>query len=220
MVPVITIDGTSGCGKGTLAHRLSRYFSYHYLDSGALYRIVAWASDYYGVPYEDTQAFHDFVLSLDIAFKDSTTLDGFEVWCNDQNVSTEIRTQACGQRASKVSALPVVRKALLSLQHGFQKAPGLVTDGRDMGTVVFADAKCKFFLTASLEVRAKRRYQQIIARGDEADLTVIEQELALRDQRDQERVISALKPAADAIIVDTSAMDIDAVFELALGYIE
>jgi cytidylate kinase len=147
-------------------------------------------------------------------------LDGFEVWCNDQNVSIGIRTQACGQRASKVSSLPVVRKALLSLQYGFQRAPGLVTDGRDMGTVVFPDAKCKFFLTASLEVRAKRRYQQIIARGDEADLSVIEQELALRDQRDQERVISALKPAADAIIVDTSAMDIDAVFELALGYIE
>jgi CMP/dCMP kinase len=219
-IPVITIDGTSGCGKGTLAHALSRHLGWHYLDSGALYRIVAWAAIYHGVTPSDTDDFAQFIKALTIRFEDAEDIDGFAVFCNDVNISLEIRTPECGTEASIVSAMPKVRAALFDLQLGFRKAPGLVTDGRDMGTVVFPDAPYKFFLTAGLEERTQRRYKQLHDKTGSADFDKIHTELKERDARDLSRTVSPMVPAPDATIVDTSLMSIEQTFELARSKVQ
>lgn len=216
-IPVITIDGTSGCGKGTLAHRLARELGWHYLDSGALYRIVAWACLQNNFQAADDDSTKQFVANLSIEFKDNDSVEaGFNAFCNGVDVSDLIRTPECSQMASKVSAIPAVRAALMQQQLDFRQLPGLVTDGRDMGTVVFPDAPCKLYLTASLEERAHRRYAQLKSAGVDATFESVQQDLAERDHRDMSRNNAPLKPAEDAVIIDTSNLTIDDVFHQSL----
>ncbi len=217
---VITIDGTSGCGKGTLAHRLAHKLGWHYLDSGALYRIAAWACLQKNIKPLDDARTYDFVEGLSIEFKHGDgDADAFRAYCEGEDVTSAIRAVDCSRMASKVSALPAVRKALLQQQLAFRQQPGLVTDGRDMGTVVFPDADVKLYLTASADVRAQRRCQQLQAKGQEADFDHIKQELIERDQRDMSRTESPLKPAEDAVVIDTSELSIQQVFNLTLDYL-
>lgn len=219
MIPVITIDGTSGCGKGTLAHALARDLGWHYLDSGALYRIVAYAASCAGVEPENSANFASFVAELNIQFKDADDLSGFKVYCNGDDVSQQIRTAGAGKAASVVSAMPMVRDALFDLQLSFRQLPGLVTDGRDMGTVVFPDATAKIFLTASVETRAERRWLQLQANGEQADLNLLKKDLAERDERDRTRATAPMVAASDAYILDTSAMSIEQVLSEAKSFV-
>ncbi|MDF1796751.1 MAG: (d)CMP kinase [Coxiellaceae bacterium] len=214
--PVITIDGTSGCGKGTLAHLLANKLQWHYLDSGALYRIAAWATLQADRVPEDSAEYGDFIQQLPIKFKFCDNEAGFLAYCDNTDVSQAIRSEQVSEMASKVSALPVVRKALIQQQYDFRQMPGLVTDGRDMGTVVFPDADVKLYLTANLKERANRRYQQLTAKGEDVQLGEIQSELEKRDARDMSRTNSPLKPAGGALIIDTSDMTIDQVFDLAM----
>ena len=220
LIPVITIDGTSGCGKGTLAHRLARELGWHYLDSGALYRIVAWACLQDNFLADDTELTTQFVAKLAIEFKDNDNAEaGFNAFCNGVDVSDLIRTPQCSQMASKVSAIPAVRAALMQQQLDFRQLPGLVTDGRDMGTVVFPDAPCKLYLTASLEERAHRRYSQLMSAGVDVSIESVQQDLAERDQRDMSRNSAPLKPADDAVVIDTSSLSIDDVYRQSLSLV-
>ena len=203
-VPVITIDGPSGSGKGTVAQILATELGWHFLDSGALYRILAYAAQQRGIPLDDQAKLADLALTLPVTF--STTdakisLDGIDI-------KDEIRTEAAGNAASQVAVIPAVRTALLARQRAFQLAPGLVADGRDMGTVVFPEAPVKVFLTASAEERARRRYNQLIEKGLDANLPTLVADIAERDQRDTTRTVAPLVPALDAVIVDTSDLDI------------
>jgi cytidylate kinase len=219
--PVVTIDGTSGCGKGTLAHALAKHLGWHYLDSGALYRIAAWAALHQGILASEPEAVVAMVRALRIRFaftaEDETA---YRVFCNDLDVTEAIRSEACSQMASKVSAIPAVRAALLQQQLDFRALPGLVTDGRDMGTVVFPDAAVKFFLSASLDERAQRRYKQLKEKDNSVSLQRVREELYKRDARDAGRDTAPLVPASDAHVVDTSSMDIDAVFSWALNLVQ
>jgi len=214
-VPVITIDGPSGVGKGTLASRLSRELGWHLLDSGAIYRALAYKAMESGVPSSDEDALAQLAGELDLAFR-SENGELAQVWLDGENVSADIRTEACGKVASQVAALPKVRKALLDRQKAFARAPGLVADGRDMGTVVFADAPVKLFLTASPEERAKRRYKQLKNQGFSANIAALFDEIRQRDERDTRRAVSPLVPADDAVVVDTSTLGIDQVFDQAM----
>lgn len=203
-VPVVTIDGPSGSGKGTIAQILATELKWHFLDSGALYRILAYAAQQRGIPLDDQAKLADLALRLPVTF--STTdakisLDGVDI-------KDEIRTEAAGNAASQVAVIPAVRAALLARQRAFQIAPGLVADGRDMGTVVFPDAPVKVFLTASAEERARRRYNQLIEKGLDANLPTLVADIAERDHRDATRAVAPLVPAVDAEIVDTSDLDI------------
>jgi len=209
-VPVITIDGPSGSGKGTVAQRVAANLGYHLLDSGALYRVLGYIADSRGINLQDHQALVQLAHSLDIKFGQSCA-DSIEV--DGEEVGTAIRQEAGGELASRVGAIPAVRQALLQRQLAFRQAPGLVADGRDMGTVVFPDATVKIFLTASLEERAKRRYNQLIAKGIGAILPDLLQELQHRDERDLNREVSPLIPAKDAFILDTTDLDIDEVVD-------
>ncbi len=207
--PVITIDGPSGSGKGTIAHRLAVKLGFHVLDSGALYRLLALAAQQHGVQTNNEAALEVLAAHLDAQFQDNQgeamlVLEG-------EDVTQSIRTEEIGAAASKVAALPSVREALLQRQHAFRETPGLVADGRDMGTVVFPHASLKIFLTASAEARAERRYKQLIGKGFAADLPAILEDIKTRDLRDSQRVVAPLKPADDAIILDSTALGIDAV---------
>jgi len=199
-IPVIAIDGPSASGKGTIASRVAAVLGFHYLESGALYRLVALA----GGDAEDT-ARH-----LQAVFR------GHKILLKEQDVTDKIRDEAVGVRASEVARLPAVRAALLERQRAFRQAPGLVADGRDMGTVVFPDAVLKVFLTASPEARAQRRYKQLKDKGNSANLATLSRELEERDQRDATRSVAPLKPAADAVSVDSSALTVDEVVDLVL----
>ena len=210
-VPVITIDGPSGAGKGTIAHLLAGKLGWHLLDSGALYRVTAYACEVEGVGLADESAVADIARHLQVSFLRADS--GEVLVCyRDRDCSRAIRTEEGGRGASTVGAMPLVRKALLQRQRDFQRAPGLVADGRDMGTVVFPDAPLKFFLLASAEERAQRRYKQLKAKGENVNLARLLGDIQERDERDRSRSVSPLLPADDAVVIDSSATPIDAVF--------
>ena len=202
-IPVICIDGPTASGKGTLASAVAKRLGYHYLDSGALYRLTAFAATALGVDLNDGAAVADVARQLPVRF------EGEQVWLGDKDVSISIRTEDAGMAASKVSAHPEVRTALISLQHSFRALPGLVADGRDMGTVIFPDAALKIYLTASSTQRAERRHKQLISKGNSARIKDIHQGLKARDERDSSRNAAPLKPAENAKLLDNSDLSIE-----------
>jgi cytidylate kinase len=204
-VPVIAIDGPSASGKGTIAKRVAQALGYHYLESGALYRLVALLA--LRQDLEDEGALARAAEEMDVVFQ------GDEILLEDEDVSPHVRHEAVGNRASEVARMPAVRQALLARQRAFREPPGLVADGRDIGTVVFPDAALKIFLTASPEVRAERRYKQLIEKGISANLRALSRDLAERDARDANRPVAPLVPAPDSQVLDSSALSIDEVAE-------
>jgi cytidylate kinase len=208
-VAVIAVDGPSGSGKGTLAEALARRLGWHLLDSGALYRIVALAAGRGGFDLADAEGLATLTRGLDIEFRAAAR--GVDVLLGGENVSLAIRAETVSADASRVAALPEVRAALLDRQRAFREAPGLVADGRDMGTVVFPDAELKIFLEASAEERAVRRHKQLIDKGLGGSLRALLASIQERDERDRARAASPLVPARDAVVIDTTALDIDAV---------
>jgi cytidylate kinase len=210
-IPVLTIDGPSGSGKGTVAQMIARKYGWHYLDSGAIYRVLAQAALKHELDLSDEAALTELAENLDVRFDFAG--DELKVMLEGEDVSLLIRTETAGNAASKVAAIPAVRAALLQRQRDFRKMPGLVTDGRDMGTVVFPDAPFKVFLTASAEERAQRRYKQLKQKGIESNLSDLIAEISERDRRDSEREVAPLRPAEGALILDSTELGIDAVFE-------
>jgi len=207
-VPIITIDGPSGSGKGTIASRVAAELGYHLLDSGALYRVLGYVAHTRKLDLQQPEQLVELANTLDIQFGNngpgSVAVDGVDL-------SLEIRSKIGSEMASKVAVIPAARDALYQRQLAFRKAPGLVADGRDMGTVVFPEAQVKIFLTASAEERAKRRYKQLIGKGISAILPDLLQELNERDERDSSRAVSPLTPAAEALILDSTTLSIDEV---------
>ena len=204
-VRVITIDGPAASGKGTVAERIAHELGFHYLDSGALYRLATFAALKHGISLDDAAALAAQAANLDPVF------DGEKILFEGEDVSTAIRSEAVSSATSQVAAIPEVREALFNLQRRFARAPGLVADGRDMGTVIFPKAELKVFLTATARVRAERRYKQLVERGEAADLDALTRDLEARDKRDRERETAPLRAAIDAYILDTSEMDIESV---------
>lgn len=202
-IPVITIDGPSASGKGTVAQRVAQALGFHYLDSGALYRVVALAAKTRGISWQDEESLTTLASSLDIRFdNDRIMLDGIDV-------SDQVRSEEMGKGASQVAVHPRLRSALLDLQRSFRRTPGLVADGRDMGSVVFPDARTKIFLTASTEIRAERRYKQLMQKGMHANLQEILNDLKLRDERDSQRSVAPLQQCEDALLLETSNRTIE-----------
>ena len=210
-VPVIAIDGPVGSGKGTVSHRVATALGFQHLDSGALYRVLALAARARGVTFNDAVTLARLAGSLDITFTVGGATSPVRTLLAGVDVTGEIRTEQCGNDASCVSACPEVRDALLVRQHGFRRPPGLVADGRDMGSVVFPDAPVKVFLTATPRARAERRHKQLMAKGVDVSVTRLFREMAERDKRDRERAVAPLKQAEDAVVVDTTGLDIDTV---------
>ena len=215
-IPVITIDGPSGSGKGTVAVRIAEKLGFTLLDSGALYRSVGIAALRGGIDLRDHQQIAELARHLNIEFGVSSP---DSVWLDGEDVSLEIRTDIGSELASQIGAIPAAREALYERQLAFRKAPGLVADGRDMGTVVFRDAIIKIYLTARPEERAQRRYKQLIDKGIDASLPDLLRDLKERDARDSERPISPLKPAKDAVVLDTTDLHIDQVVEQVLDLV-
>jgi cytidylate kinase len=210
--PVITIDGPSGTGKGTLALGLARQLRWHFLDSGALYRITALGAQAAGIGYDEVARLCAFASGMEVAF--STVFEG-SILLDGKEISDQVRLEESGAKASQVAALPELRAALLQRQRDFRQPPGLIADGRDMGTVVFPDAALKFYLTASAEERAQRRYKQLINKGVDVSLRSLLSDIQARDERDSTRAVAPLRPAEDAIIVATDDLTAEQVFELA-----
>lgn len=209
-IPVIAIDGPSASGKGTIAERVADALDFHYLDSGAIYRVAALAARRAGVKPDDEFAQASLAAKLQLSFQHGTVLlDGVDV-------TADLRSEQIGHDASHIAVLPALRQALLQRQRAFREPPGLVADGRDMGSVVFADAVVKIFLTASVETRAERRYKQLKEKGMHANLAAIQEELRERDQRDSERSVAPLKLCADAVVLDTTRLSIDEAVEFVL----
>lgn len=211
MAPVITIDGPSGSGKGTIAGLLAARLGWNVLDSGALYRVLGFAAEQAGVDLEDGERLAELALEMDLRFHDGKVL------LNDRDVSLAIRSEQAGNAASRVAALPEVRSALLQWQRACATAPGLVADGRDMGSVVFPDAAVKVFLDASPEERARRRYNQLIEKGLSANLESLVSEIRERDDRDRNRSVAPLRAPQGALIVDSTALSIEEVLERVLA---
>lgn len=211
-VPVITIDGPSGTGKGTLCHMLAAHLGWHFLDSGALYRVLAFAAVKQGIDFSDVKKLVLAAHALNLRFEIDNDQNSMVI-LDEQNISGDIRTEQCGQNASKIAVIPEIREALLARQRAFAVPPGLVTDGRDMGTVVFPHATLKIFLYASTEERAARRFLQLKESGNDASLAQVVDELVKRDARDTERACSPLRPAEDAAHVDTTGLTIVQVFD-------
>lgn len=211
-IPIITVDGPSGSGKGTLSHELADKLRWHFLDSGAIYRVLAESARRHAVSYDNDKALVALANNLDVIFEKRPS----RILLEGQDVTLAIRTEQCGAGASQVAAIPKVREALLGRQRAFQKMPGLVADGRDMGTVVFPHADLKIFLEASPEERAKRRQLQLKGQGIDVSLGTLFTEIAARDKRDRERAVSPLIPAHDAIVLDTTSMSIEEVLDRVL----
>jgi cytidylate kinase len=215
-VPIIAIDGPSGSGKGTIARRVATALGFHLLDSGALYRLVALSGARQGVAPDDEAGHAEAARGLDVEFgmdaagEERILLAGVEV-------TREIRTEAAGAEASRVAAMPAVRSALLGRQHAFARPPGLVADGRDMGTVVFPQAALKIYLTASPEERARRRHKQLKDKGLTVNIAGLSQEIRERDLRDSSRPVAPLRPAADAVILDSTGRSIEQVVDEVLA---
>ena len=210
-VPVIAIDGPVGSGKGTVSHRVAAELGFLLLDSGALYRVLALAARTREVSLDDGEFLARLVESLAITFTAGDATDPVRTLLDGVDVTGEIRTEQCGNDASRVSACPEVRDALLVRQHQFRRPPGLVADGRDMGSVVFPDASLKVFLTATARARAERRHKQLMAKGIDVSVARLSREMAERDRRDSDRAVAPLKPAEDAVLVDTTGLDVDTV---------
>jgi cytidylate kinase len=212
VIPVIAIDGPSASGKGTVAQLVAQKLGYHYLDSGALYRIVALAGKKLGIAWGAEMALAKMASGLEIRFENG------EIYLNGETVTSDVRTEEMSRGASEVAVHPEVRRALVDLQRSFRKAPGLVADGRDMGSVIFPDAKTKIFLTASAEVRAQRRYKQLMEKGNNANLDDILHDLQMRDARDRERKVAPLQQCEDAELLDTDHLTIEQAVQMALNF--
>lgn len=215
--PVITIDGPSGSGKGTISQLLASKLGFNYLDSGALYRLVAMAAKRHGVALDNVEALAVLAAHMDIAFEMDSQGGSPKVVLETENVSELIRGENVGAQASMVAAFPEVRSALLQRQKAFARKPGLVADGRDMGTVIFPDAEVKVFLTASAQARAERRYKQLIDKGESGSLRDLVEKVESRDERDRTRAVAPLLPAEDAITVDSTALSIAEVLNVVLN---
>ncbi|MGF6274719.1 cytidylate kinase [Massilia sp. UYP11] len=211
-VPVITIDGPTASGKGTVASRVAERLSFHLLDSGALYRLTALQALRRGVEPRDEHAIAKLAEHLPARFQ------GEHIYLAHEDVTHAIRAEEVGNMASRIAALPAVRQALFGLQLGFRQTPGLVADGRDMGTVIFPTAKLKVFLTASVEARAQRRYKQLIDKGFSANMNDLLADLQARDERDTNRAVAPLAPASDAHLLDTSEMGVDQAVDQVLAW--
>jgi cytidylate kinase len=217
-VPVIAIDGPSGSGKGTIARRVADALGFHLLDSGALYRLVALAAEDACVALQNAEKLAELARNLDVRF--DTGEDGEErVWLSGEDVTRRVRTEQTGAGASTVAQIPAVREALFERQRAFRKAPGLVADGRDMGTQVFPDAELKIYLTASAEERAKRRHKQLKDKGLDVSLAALSRDIESRDRRDSERTLAPLRPAEDARYLDSSGQSIEAVTQQVLDWV-
>ncbi|MBI0032085.1 (d)CMP kinase [Gilliamella sp. B14384G15] len=216
-VPVIAVDGPSGVGKGTLCQALANHFKWHLLDSGAIYRVLALSALKQNIALDDEQKLAQLALNLPLTF-DTTGIE-VKVLLNNIDVSKDIRTELTGGAASKVAAINSVRTALLQRQRDFRQAPGLIADGRDMGTIVFKDAPVKIFLDASAESRAERRMKQLQDKQNHVKFAEILQEITARDERDRNRTVAPLKPANDALIIDTTSLSIQDVFNQSIKYI-
>ena len=215
---VITIDGPSGSGKGTLSQLLAKKIGFHLLDSGALYRLVALAALKQGINIQDEQQVEKVAAQLDVRF--DITAEHTRILLSGEDVTRAIRSEIISMNASVVAAYPGVREALLKRQRDFRQLPGLVADGRDMGTTVFPDADIKIFLTASAEARAQRRYKQLVEKGEPVDINALIKDIQERDERDSKRTVSPLKPAADAILLDSTQMTIEEVLEAMLNLVK
>ena len=211
-IPVITIDGPTASGKGTVASRVAQTLGFAFLDSGALYRLTALSAEQAAVDLSDEAAIAKLAAGLDVRFI------GEQILLSGKDVGDTIRVEEVGNAASRIATLPAVRQALVDLQHSFMKTPGLVADGRDMGTVIFPQATLKVFLTASVEARADRRYKQLIGKGFPANMAALLQDLRERDARDTNRAVAPLKPAVGAHVLETSSMTIDAALAQVLAW--
>lgn len=219
-VPVLAIDGPSGSGKGTISRAVADALGWHLLDSGAIYRAVGYAAGMAGIDLSDTQAVTRCTETTRIVFRDPKDGGETRVVVNGHDATDEIRTETCGAAASAIAAIPAVRAALLDKQRSFRRPPGLVADGRDMGTIVFADAPYKVFLTASAEERARRRYKQLKEKGLAVTLSTLLREIEARDERDATRKVAPLRPAAGALIIDTTGIAVDEVIAQVLAVVQ
>ncbi|MBB1270898.1 (d)CMP kinase [Shewanella sp. SR44-3] len=217
--PIVTIDGPSGVGKGTISQLLALHLGWHLLDSGAIYRVLALAAIHHDVELENEEAITLLAAHLDVQFLSDAEGKGIKVILEGEDVTSSIRSQECSNAASKVAALPRVREALLRRQRAFSTPPGLIADGRDMGTVVFPKAAAKIFLIASAQERAQRRYNQLQDKGFDVNIDRLLAEIIERDDRDTNRAASPLKPADDALVIDTSGIGINEVFERVLEHV-
>ena len=216
--PVLAVDGPSGSGKGTICRQAASRLGWSLLDSGALYRAVAVRASRLGIPLDDVDALAHIAAELPVEFVPGE--DDTDVLLAGDDVTKELRAETTGNLASRVASIPEVRQALVDRQRAFRTYPGLVADGRDMGTVIFPDAQAKVFLTASAEERARRRHKQLLEKGIDANLDRLYTEIAERDRRDQQRAVAPLKPAADARVVDTTGMSIPEVVEEVLRFLQ
>lgn len=218
-VPVVCVDGPSGAGKGTISQMLAQRLGYHLLDSGALYRVTALSASRKAINFADEPALVGTALNLAVRFEPTPPGEPARVLLDNTDVTREIRTETCGDNASRVAVIPAVRQALLQLQRDFRQSPGLVADGRDMGTVVFPEAGVKVFLTASVEERAQRRHRQLLDAGVDVKISHLLHEIQVRDDRDMNRATAPLKPAGDAHIVDTTGLGIEEVLDQVLALV-
>ena len=216
-VPVIAVDGPGGSGKGTITTRLAEHLGWHFLDSGALYRLAALAVMKQQVSLDDEATLGEVAANLDIRFE--THAGAVKALLDGEDVTDRLRLEDTGVMASRIAAIPGVRAALSERQRRFRQPPGLVADGRDMGTVIFPDAGLKIFLTASAEIRAERRYKQLKEKGESVNLTRLFKEIKARDSRDQSRSVAPLRPAEDAVIIDSTDLSIDEVFDKVVSLI-